>query len=212
MFGKKTKAARADKPRKMPRKSWKSGRGALWVIAALLIGSAVVRLSGETGAAIAREMAQLGAGDDGLPAEPLICETSEDLATVLAALQGREARLKEQEAILNDQRQALALARTQIEDNLIALAAAAAKLKSTLSVANTAAESDLERLTAMYENMKAKDAAALFEEMAPNFAAGFLARMRPDAAASVLAGLQPTTAYSISVILAGRNASVPTEN
>jgi flagellar motility protein MotE (MotC chaperone) len=211
MFGKKTKAASAEKPRKMPRKSWKSGRGALWVVAALLIGSAVVRLSGETGAAIAREMAQLGAGED-LPAEPLICETSEDLATVLAALQGREARLKEQEAILNDQRQALALARAQVEDNLTALAAAEAKLKSTLSVANTAAESDLERLTAMYENMKPKDAAALFEEMAPNFAAGFLARMRPDAAATVLAGLQPTTAYSISVILAGRNASVPTEN
>jgi flagellar motility protein MotE (MotC chaperone) len=35
--------------------------------------------------------------------------------------------------------------------------------------------------------------------------------MRPDAAAGIMAGLQPQTAYTISVVLAGRNAKVPTE-
>ena len=45
--------------------------------------------------------------------------------------------------------------------------------------------------------------------MEPDFAAGFLGRMRPDAAAAVMAGLTPETAYSISVILAGRNATAP---
>ena len=57
--------------------------------------------------------------------------------------------------------------------------------------------------------MKPKDAAALFEEMSPEFAAGFLGLMRADAAALIMTGLEPTTAYSISVILAGRNANVP---
>jgi flagellar motility protein MotE (MotC chaperone) len=47
--------------------------------------------------------------------------------------------------------------------------------------------------------------------MDPVFAAGFLGRMRSDAAAAILAGLPPELAYSISVVLAGRNASVPTE-
>ena len=61
----------------------------------------------------------------------------------------------------------------------------------------------------IHENMKPKDAAALFEEMAPEFAAGFLGRMRPDAAGAVMAGLDPKTAYTISVLLAGRNADVP---
>ena len=50
-----------------------------------------------------------------------------------------------------------------------------------------------------------------FEEMTPEFAAGFMARMRPDTAAAVMAGLEPATAYSISVVIAGRNARVPTE-
>jgi flagellar motility protein MotE (MotC chaperone) len=57
--------------------------------------------------------------------------------------------------------------------------------------------------------MKPKDAAALFEEMDPGFAAGFLGRMRAVAAASVMAGLSPQTAYSVSVIMAGRNANAP---
>ena len=78
-----------------------------------------------------------------------------------------------------------------------------------MAYADTAAEGDLARLTAVYENMKPKDAAALFEEMDPDFAAGFLGRMRADSAAGIMAGLSPPVAYSVSVLLAGRNANVP---
>ena len=59
--------------------------------------------------------------------------------------------------------------------------------------------------------MNAKEASVLFEAMAPEFAAGFLGRMRADAAAAVMAGLEPETAYAISVLLAGRNAAVPSD-
>ena len=89
--------------------------------------------------------------------------------------------------------------------------AAEAKLASTLALADNAAENDLARMTSVYENMKPKEAAALFEEMSPDFAAGFLGRMRPDAAAAIMAGLSAPTAYTVSVVLAGRNASAPTE-
>ena len=58
---------------------------------------------------------------------------------------------------------------------------------------------------------KPKDAAALFETMDPSFAAGFLSRMPADAAAGVLAGLSPEAAYTISVVMAGRNANAPQE-
>ena len=53
------------------------------------------------------------------------------------------------------------------------------------------------------------DAAALFQTMAPEFAAGFLGRMRAEAAAAVISGMTPESAYSISVLIAGRNALVP---
>ena len=92
-----------------------------------------------------------------------------------------------------------------------ALVEAEQKLAGTMALAESAAEDDLGKLTAVYESMKPKDAAALFSEMQPEFAAGFLGRMRPDAAAQVMTGLSPDVAYSISVVMAGRNASAPTE-
>jgi flagellar motility protein MotE (MotC chaperone) len=47
--------------------------------------------------------------------------------------------------------------------------------------------------------------------MAPDFAAGFIGRMQPAAAAAILAGMEAEQAYAISVLLAARNARVPTE-
>ena len=68
------------------------------------------------------------------------------------------------------------------------------------------AEDDLVQLTSVYENMKPKEAALLFERMSPDFAAGFLGRMRPEDAAAIMSGLPPELGYSISVLLASRNA------
>ena len=128
---------------------------------------------------------------------------------MLTAFREREARLTARETELEDRMRALEIADAAVEKKLVALLEAEEKLKATLSLADGASENDLTRLTTVYEQMKPKDAAALFEEMAPEFAAGFLARMKPDAAAAVMAGLDPNTAYSISVIMAGKNATVP---
>jgi flagellar motility protein MotE (MotC chaperone) len=85
------------------------------------------------------------------------------------------------------------------------------ELKATLALADGAAEADIERLTAVYQAMKPKDAAALFETMSPEFAAGFLGRMTPDSAAAILSGMSAEAAYGVSVIVAGRNAGAPTD-
>lgn len=199
------------KKAKMPRKSWRSGRGALWMIAGLLLVSGGLRLGSGTGAAIAREVADMTAGKADAQTDALLCQSDDDLSALLQALQARESLLSQREGAMNDQIKALEIARVEFEENMEALSEAEAKLNATLALADNAAEGDLARLTAVYENMKAKEAALLFEEMAPEFAAGFLGRMRPDVAAAVMAGLTPSTGYSISVILAGRNANVPKE-
>jgi flagellar motility protein MotE (MotC chaperone) len=94
---------------------------------------------------------------------------------------------------------------------MTALKEAETSLTATMALASSAAEDDLTQLTAVYENMKPKEAAQVFAAMDPKFAAGFLGRMRTDAAAAIMAGLEPDTAYAISVLLAGRNAAAPTE-
>lgn len=207
---KKSEQNTAKKPKaKMPKKRWGAGRGALWIVALVLISSAGLRLGGSTGSAIAKGVAAM----QGEPQQSndLTCEGEGDPSALLKALRSRETALEQREADLQQRSAALDLARQEIQASMAALEQAEEDLKSTLAIAETAAENDLAKLTSVYENMKPKEAAPLFEAMAPDFAAGFLGRMRPDAAAAVMAGLQPETAYTISVILAGRNARAPTE-
>ncbi|MET4101429.1 flagellar motility protein MotE (MotC chaperone) [Roseovarius sp. MBR-78] len=178
-------------------------RGTLAVIAALLLGSALVRLGDGVGQAMARSEADAARAPD----SPAQCETPADLQQLLTEMTARESRLSEDEAALADRREALALVDAQIARKLEELAAAEDSLRRTLAIAETAAEDDIARLTRVYETMKPKQAAALFEQMDASFAAGFLARMRPDAAAEIMAGLSPEAAHMLSVVLAGRNAA-----
>lgn len=187
-------------------------RGALVVIAALLVGSAVLRLAVGAGTALAQ------AGDSP-PADPAAesetaqppdaCRSDADMAPVLTALRDRESALQRQEAQARLRLQALAAADAEIQKKLDALREAETRLRDTIALAETASEDDINRLVAVYEAMKPKEAAVLFDAMEPSFSAGFLGRMRPEIAAPILAGMRTEAAYSVSAILAGRNAGVP---
>lgn len=181
-------------------------KGTIAVIASLLLGSAVLRIALGANQVMAEskdiEMSGLKATDT---SENTPLPTSK----LLQAIMQREKRatLKEQE--LAERKKALDVAKVEIERRLEALEKAEALLSATLAKANTAADDDVTQLIQVYESMKPKDTAALFETMEPAFAAGFLGRMRPEAAAGIMAGLSPQVAYTISVILAGRNANAP---
>lgn len=180
-------------------------RGTLLIVSTMLILSALIRASDGIAPALAREVTAIMDHDETDPKnepEPVI---------LIADLQQRGAELDRLERELIDRERTLDLAEEQIMLRLQELKATEEALRETMAVAEVAAESDLSRLTAVYENMKPKEAAALFETMDSEFAAGFLGRMRPDAAAQVMAGLSPDAAYRISVVLAGRNANAPTE-
>ena len=181
-------------------------------MALILFGSAILRLSG-SGAAIALELKEQMQSDpeDHASAEVEVKDLTPDLVALLAETKEREARLIEREAKLEERIQALALIESAVAADLKRLEQAEAELRATMAQANKAAETDIGQLTSVYENMKPEQAAALFERMEPSFAAGFLGRMRSDQAAAILAGLEPDLAYSISVVLAGRNADVPRE-
>lgn len=197
-------SAGAGKSRKM-----RAGRGALIMIAGLLVGSAILRVGLGAGEAWAR--AEDSIDVSALAAAPVQCDSPDDLQRMLESFQAREARIGAQEEALIQRMQALKLADEEVERKLASLIVAEEELRATISMADTAAEGDISRLVKVYENMKPKQAAALFEEMNPEFAAGFLGRMRPEAAAGIMAGLSPGAAHSFSVVLAGRNAEVPTE-
>ena len=191
-------------------KKYRIGRGSLFMISTLLFGSALIRIGSDAGQAFAKEPDAISVTQLN-PSTSQICVPQQGIAKTLAALQERDQALKILEMQMQDRMKTLSITDVEVSRKLVALEEAEAKLRATLSLADSAAEDDIGRLVAVYENMKPKDAASVFEQMDPQFSAGFLARMRPDAAAGVMAGMTPESAYSVSVILAGRNASVPTE-
>jgi flagellar motility protein MotE (MotC chaperone) len=174
------------------------GTAPLVALAALLGISAVVRLS-DAGAAIALELSETPVAEG--------AETGEaEVAAALAALRERSAELDRREVALEDRLSALKTAEETVAAQLDDLREAEESLRALMTLAEESAENDLVQLTSVYENMKPKEASLLFERMSPEFAAGFLGRMRPEAAAAIMSGLPPELGYSISVLLAGRNA------
>ncbi|UWR22360.1 MotE family protein [Sulfitobacter sp. S190] len=201
------------------RLSRRMGRGTILTISALLIASAVVRVATGVAAAAGEDMlptqerpqsladsAQSG-GSQGSGLD--IAKDGGNVTALVQALQAREERVGKQEKQIQMRLQALAIADAEIEKRLSLLAQTEADLRATLALADQAAERDIAKLTAVYENMKPKQAGPVFEAMETSFAAGFLGRMQPENAAAILASMTPETAYSISIILAGRNANVP---
>lgn len=190
------------------RKRWRLKGGTLVLLSSFLIGSAVVRVGFEAGPAIARELAS--GRETELLETPYRTQVDEEAQRkMLALFEERDGQLNRREAELRDKMQALKIAEEAVARQLQRLTVAEERLRATLAIADEAAERDLARLTGVYERMKPKEAAALFEEMDPKFAAGFLARMKPEAAAGILANIAPGAAYTISVVLAGRNARAP---
>jgi flagellar motility protein MotE (MotC chaperone) len=182
----------------------RAGSGALVILALFFASSGAIRMGSDLGVALAEIADQ---PDGNLPADPANCSAP---PTALAqALKTRSTEISARETALQDRQAALDLAEEAITKRMDELAAAEEDLKKTLSIADGAAEKDLTTLTAVYEAMKPADAIKVFAAMAPEFAAGFLSRMQPATAAAILAGMTPDQAYSISVLIAGRNALAP---
>lgn len=190
----------------MNRRSLMSGRNMLSLLAVLLAASGALRLGQGVGAAMALQAAP---SDTSAHAAPIDCPAPP--IALANALKERDIQLKAREIALQDRKVAIELAEKALQARVEQVIAAESKLRETLTIADGAAEKDLERLTAVYEAMKPADAAALFEAMSPEFAAGFLGRMRPEAAAAVISGMKPETSYAVSVLIAGRNATAPKE-
>lgn len=186
----------------MKRPRLKGGRGALLIVSLFLATSGALRIGAGVGEALANSAAEPAP----VPAEQTCAETPTALAE---AFRLREAAVAAREVAVENRVAALAVSEAAITSRIAEMTAVETELKKTLQIADGAAEADLARLTAVYEAMKPADAAKVFTKMAPEFAAGFLGRMNPGSAAAILAGMPADDAYSISVLIAGRNALVP---
>ena len=176
-----------------------------WVLTALglvFAASAVMRLG-----TIDLAFAQAGGTlpNDSLPT-PVMTQT---LAEALREVEALRQDLDRRAVALEDREKAVLTAQALVEERLAELEAAETRLEGLIALSDSAAETDLDRLTAVYETMPAAEAAAIFGQMDASFAAGFLTRMAPAASANLMAELTPEQAYAVSVVIATRNATAP---
>lgn len=136
-------------------------------------------------------------------------DVTQALQAALSEVETLRRGLADREAALVDRERAVAAAQDLVETRLAELEAAEARLSSLIAMSDSAAESDLDRLTKVYETMPAAEAAAIFGQMDPAFAAGFLTRMDPASSALLMAELTPEQAYAVSFVIATRNTAAP---
>ena len=178
------------------------------VVAALTL-SGMARIVSANLAQPGPTAAEAAAAEAGRPAAPP-SRAGEEIELLLRDIARRDEDLARREAAVALREQDLRVALDEIERATTDLVAAEEALEARMFASDAASEDDLDRLTAIYEGMKPKDAAALFAAMDPDFAAGFLGRMSPDTAASVFSALPPLTAYAVSATIAGRNVDAAT--
>lgn len=195
---------------KQPAPAQSRKTGSISVIVALFLASGIIRFA-EIAPAIAGELSESSEIAGHGEMEMAMAGPAPDMPALLAAIQDREAQLAEREAYIDRRQQTLAVAEQRIREQMEALVFAEEKLAATLSMADNATEEDVARLTEVYQRMKPDEAAGIFETMDIQFAAGFFSRMRPDSSAAIMANLPADLAYSISVVMAGRNARAPRE-
>ena len=183
--------------------------GALKVLIICFIASGVLRL-GVLGPALALQLTNV---DDtvGDPTQTIAanCPAPPNPDALLLAIREREQQLDQRERTIEERLTVLSVATEEFERQQASLVEAEKKLAATLAIADSAAENDIRQITAVYENMKPKDAAEVFDTMDQKFAAGFLIRMNPQAAANILAAMEADNAYGVSLLMANRNIEAP---
>lgn len=122
------------------------------------------------------------------------------------------AAINAERKLLDDQRAALAQRRSEIElanETLVIETARLDELKqeveALLERANAAHVADVDRLVALYSNMKPRDAAAIMNDLDLEVTITVLGTMPERNAAPILATLNPVRARALSLILLERS-------
>lgn len=121
------------------------------------------------------------------------------------------AAINAERKLLDDQRAALAQRRSEIDlanETLVIETARLDELKqeveALLERANAAHVADVDRLVALYSNMKPRDAAAIMNDLDLEVTITVLGTMPERSAAPILATLNPVRARALSLILLER--------
>lgn len=130
------------------------------------------------------------------------CETPED---VFQSLNAERLLLEQKKQELADREAEVALAREKIDIEKDALVELKSAVEGLLSRVEAQQTEDLERLIALYRNMKPADAATIMNDLDIEVMIMVLGEMEPRVAAPILAKMSPVRAGAVSKIILERS-------
>lgn len=133
------------------------------------------------------------------------CADVPEAVALAEVLRDRALRIERYQADLARQKAELADARAQIEDKLIQLQALKTDLRSRDTGRGQAVQQDIDRLVAVYDQMKPAEAAAVLSNLPTEFAAEILMRVQPESGARIIASVEPRQAALLTARMGARS-------
>ncbi|MCE8008975.1 hypothetical protein [Aestuariivita sp.] len=130
------------------------------------------------------------------------CEVPE---RVLQSLHEERALLDAQKKALADRESEVALAREKLDIEKAALTELQASIQELLGKIEAQQTEDLDRLIALYQNMKPAEAAMIMNDLDIEVMIMVLGKMSPRVAAPILARMSPVRARAVSKIILERS-------
>ena len=123
---------------------------------------------------------------------------------VLQSLGERRGQLDSREQAIDTQSKLLTAAELKLDAKIKALTALKAELQGLVTTTNTQQKEEANRLVAVYEKMKPKDAAPIMSALDDKVRLPVAAQMKPQILASILANMEPGEAKKLTEKLAER--------
>ena len=134
------------------------------------------------------------------------CGDVPEAVALAEELRDRALRIERYMEAINDRKAEIAEAESVLRKRLSELKSQKGGMRSRQDLSTAAVRNDIERLVAVYDQMKPAEAAAVIGNLPPDFAAEILMRIQPEAGARIIAAVAPEQAAMLTTHMGARSA------
>ncbi|PHQ69954.1 MAG: hypothetical protein COB97_06190 [Paracoccus sp.] len=133
------------------------------------------------------------------------CGDVPEAVALAEELRDRALRIERYMESIEDRKAELAQAEQTLRERLVQLKSQKGGIRARRDTATEAVRDDIQRLVALYDQMKPAEAAAVLTNLPADFAAEILMRVRPETGARIIAAVEPRQAALLTAQMGARS-------
>ncbi|MFV0386986.1 MotE family protein [Paracoccus sp. (in: a-proteobacteria)] len=133
------------------------------------------------------------------------CGDVPEAVALAGELRDRALRIERYMQAIDTRKAELAEAEASLTRKLVELKGQKSGIQSRRAGASAAIRSDIDRLIAVYDQMKPAEAAVILTNLPPDFAAEILMRVQPETGARIIAAVEPRKAALLTAEMGARS-------